>query len=93
MVYVFFADTVNAKARQTSLMTFIILASPCGDRETIQASSAYSMSHTARRTQSIAGSGPIDVDGFFRCTNSTKVAGSYLNLWRTMLSTAAKKMC
>ena len=26
------------------------LASPCGDRETMQASSAYSMPHTARRT-------------------------------------------
>ena len=44
MVYVFFADTVNAKTRQTSTITSIILASPCGDRETIQAaSSAYSI--------------------------------------------------
>ena len=50
MVSVFFADTVNAKARHTSTMTSIILASPCGDRETMQASSAYSMPHTARRT-------------------------------------------
>ena len=59
MVSVFFADTV--KARQTSAMTSIILASPCGDRETMPASSAYSMPHTARRTQSKAGSSPIDV--------------------------------
>ena len=48
MVSVFFADTVNAKARQTSTMTYIILASLCGDRETMQPSSAYSMPHTAR---------------------------------------------
>ena len=30
---VFFDDTVKAKAWQTSTMTSIILASPCGDRE------------------------------------------------------------
>ena len=48
MVSVFFADTVSAKARHTSTMTSIILASPCGDRETMQASSAYNMPHTAR---------------------------------------------
>ena len=49
MVSVFFADTVNAKARQTSTMASIILASPCGDRETMQPSSVYSMPHNARR--------------------------------------------
>ena len=38
MIFVFFADTVNAKARQTSTMSSIILASPSGDRETTQAS-------------------------------------------------------
>ena len=43
MVSVFFADTVNANARQTSTITSIVLASPCGDRETTQASSAYSI--------------------------------------------------
>ena len=42
MVSVFFADTVSPNARQTSTITSIILASPCGDRETMQASSAYS---------------------------------------------------
>ena len=92
MVSVFFVNTVNAKARQTSTITSIILASPCGDRETMQASSAYSMPHTSRRTQSIAGSGPIDVGGSFRCTSSARMAGSSLNLWRTTVSTAAKKM-
>ena len=92
MISVFFADTVNEKARQTSAITCIILASPCGDRETMQASSAYSMPHTARRTYSIACSGPIDVGGSFRCTSSARMAGSSLNLWRTTVSTAAKKM-
>ena len=92
MVSVLFADTVNAKARHTSTMTSVILASPCGDRETMQASSAYSMPHTARRTESIAGSGPIDVGGSFRCTSSVRIVGSSLNLWRTTVSTAAKKM-
>ena len=92
MVSVFFADTVNAKARHTSTMTSIILASPCGDRETMQASSAYSMLHTARRTQSMAGSGPIDVGGSFTCTSLARMVGSSLNLWRTTVSTAAKKM-
>ena len=92
MVSVFFADTVNAKARHISTMTSIILASPCCDRETMQASSAYSMPHTARRTSSIAGSGPIDVRGSFRCTSSARMAGFSLNLWRTTVSTAAKKM-
>ena len=93
MVAVFFADTVNANARQTCTITSIILASPCGDRETMQASSAYSMPYTVRRTtRSIAGSRPIDVEGSFRCTSSARMAGSSLNLWRTTFSTAAKKM-
>ena len=92
MVSVFFADTVSPNARQTSTITSIILASPCGDRETMQASSACSMPQTARRTSSIAGSGPIDVEGSFRCTSSARMAGSSLNLWRTTFSTAAKKM-
>ena len=34
MVSAFFADTVQAKAWQTSTMTSIILVSSCGDRET-----------------------------------------------------------
>ena len=91
-VSVFFAYTVNAKARHTSTMTYVILASACGDRETMQASSAYSMPHTARRTKSIAGSGPIDVGGSFRRTSWARMAGSSLNLWRTTVNTAAKKM-
>ena len=50
MISVFFADTVNTKARQTSTMASIIFASPCSDRETMQASSAYSVPTTARQT-------------------------------------------
>ena len=92
MVFVFFADKVNAKNRQTSTMTSIILASTCGDRETMQASSAYSIPHNARRLQSIACSGPIDVGGLLRFTSSARMAVSSLSLWRTMVSTAAKNM-
>ena len=50
MVSVFFLDTVRAKDRETSTMTSIIFASPRGDRESMQASSAYSIHHIARRT-------------------------------------------
>ena len=49
MVYASFADTVKAKARQTSTMTSIVLATLCGDRETMRALSAYSMAHAVRR--------------------------------------------
>ena len=92
MVSVFFADTVNSKAWQTSTMTFIISASPCGDPETIQASFAYSIPHSARRTLSIAASSPIDVDGSFRCPSSARMTVSSLNLWRTTVGTTAEKM-
>ena len=79
MAPVFFADTVNkVKARQTSTITVIILASPYGDHETMQASSAYSIPHTARRTYVIAGSGPVDVDGSFRYTSSVRMTVSSL---------------
>ena len=77
-----------ANARQTSTMISIILANPCGDCETMQASYAYIMPHTAERTQSIAGSGPIDVERSFRCTTSARMFGSSLNLWRTTFITA-----
>ena len=92
MVFVLFADTFNAKTRQISAMTSIILASPCDDRETMQASSAFSMPHTIRRTYSIAGSGPIDVGGSFRSTSSASMTVSLLNLWTTTISTTAKML-
>ena len=50
MVSDFFADTIEVKAPQTSTMTSLILASPYVDGENMQASSAYRMPHTARRT-------------------------------------------
>ena len=43
MVSVVLVDTVNAKARLTSTMISILLASTCGDPKTIQVSSSYSM--------------------------------------------------
>ena len=48
MVSVLFADTVRGKARQTSTMAPIILATLCGNSETMSAPSAYSIPHTAR---------------------------------------------
>ena len=44
-VSVFFADTANANARQNYTITSIILASPCGDRETVQTPPAYGIPH------------------------------------------------
>ena len=92
MVSVFFADTDEAEARQTSMRTSIILAGPCGHCENIQTSFTYSTPHTKQRTQFIAGSGPIDVGGSFRCTSSAKKIVSLLNRWRTTVGTAAKYM-
>ena len=92
MVSGFLTYTVNSNVRQTSAMTSTILTSPCGARETIQASSTYSMPHTARRTKSIADFRPIDVGGSFRCTRSARMTVSSLNLWKTTFSTAEKKM-
>ena len=52
MVSVFFADTVNAKARHTSTMTSIILASPCGDRERDYAG-VIRVQHAPHRTTNV----------------------------------------
>ena len=41
MVSGFFDDIAEVKARQTSTMISIILASPCGDHKTMQSSSAF----------------------------------------------------
>ena len=50
MISVFFSDTVKAKTQQTSTITSIVLASPCGDRVFMEASSAYSIPHTTQLT-------------------------------------------
>ena len=84
MVSIFFADTVRGKAQQTYSMTYIFLASPCGYRETMQTSSAYNIPHISRQTYSIAGAGPIDVGGSFRCTSLARVM--------TTVSTATKEI-
>ena len=52
MVSVFFTDTVNAKARHTSTMTSIILASPCGDRERDYAG-VIRVQHAPHRTTNV----------------------------------------
>ena len=50
IVSVFFSDTVKPAAPKTVTMTVIIFASTSVNFETIPASSAYSMPHTALRT-------------------------------------------
>ena len=82
MVSVLFSETVRAKVR-------IVLSNP-GDRSTMQASSAYSIPHTTRRTHSVAGFGFIDVGGSLRCTTSTRTSVLSLNLLRAAVSTTAK---
>ena len=74
IVSVLIADTVRPEARQTCRMTFIILASPQGDRETIQASFVFSTPHNARpTTESILGSGLVDVGGSFMYISSERM--------------------
>ena len=51
-VSVFFYDTVKPNASNTSTITVIILANPAGGLDTIPASSAYNIPHTALRTRS-----------------------------------------
>ena len=71
---VLIAYTVRPKARQPCRMTFIILASPQGDRETMQASFVFSTPHNARpTTESILGSGLVDVGGSFMYTSSARM--------------------
>ena len=57
----------------------------------MQASSAHSMPHTARRTSSVAGSGPIDVESSFRCTNSARMIyiHTYIHIYTHVGSVAA----
>ena len=87
MIPNFFADTVRAKARQTSRVTYFIVRF-CSDRETMQVPSAYITPHTARQMEYIADSGPTDVGGSIRCTSSARTTVSSLNLWRATVSTA-----
>ena len=85
MLNIFFSVTFRAKARQTSMITSITLASPRGDREAMQASSAYNIPHTGGHTTYIirrlhvAGSKPIDFGGSIRSTSSVEMPVSSLN--------------
>ena len=92
LAFIVFTDTVRAKARQTSTMTSIILASSYGDCETMPASTAYSIPHTARRTLYIVDSSLIDVGCSFRCTSLVRMTVPLLNLWETTVNTSANNM-
>ena len=70
----------------------IILVSPRGDHETVQALSAYCVSHTARLTLSIAGFNLIDIGGSSPCTYSTGMTVPTLTNERVTVSTVMKNM-
>ena len=91
-VSVFFSDTVKANAPNTSTITVIIFASPAGDLDTIPASSAYSIPHTALRTRSSSvSSGPPPLPSS-RNTRFSRMVSSSLKRCSTTSITAAKKM-
>ena len=91
-VSVFFSDTVKSNAPNTSTITVIILASPAGDLDTIPASSAYSIPHTALRTRSSSvSSGPPPLT-LSRNTRLSRMVSSSLKRCSTTSITAAKKM-
>ena len=92
MISAFFTSTFEAKTRESFTITSVILASPCGNIKTMQASSTYTIPHTARQPKSIVGSGPIEVRSSSKCTSSARRTVPLLNLWRTTASTAAKEM-
>ena len=52
-----FLETVRVNALHTWTITSITFASARGDRDTVQASLAYSIPQTARRTLSVGNSG------------------------------------
>ena len=58
IVFAFLSDTVRPAASKTVTMTVIILASSSAGLETMPASSAYSIPHTALRTQAVGTSFP-----------------------------------
>ena len=74
MTSVFFSETIRPHAPNISTKTDIIFAIPCGDCDTMQASSAYSIPHTACMTTSSAVSGPIPFGDLSRCTRSPRIS-------------------
>ena len=84
------SEMVRPNVPKTSTKTAIIRPSPRGDRDTMHASSAYSITQIARRTHSSAVSGPT-FDGYScRWIRSTSMPASLLNLSSTTRSIAAK---
>ena len=91
-VSVFFSDTVKRHAWNTSTITAIIIASSAGDLDTIPASSACSIPHTALRTRSSSvSSGPPPLPSS-RNTRSSRMVSSSLKRCSTTSITAAKKI-
>ena len=88
---VFLSDTVRPAASKTVTMTVINLASPSANLETIPASSANNMPHTALRTQAIGASFPT-VTLSSRWTKSLTIYLSSLKRTRTTCITAAKML-
>ena len=84
------SEMVTPNAPETSTKTAIIRPSPRVDRDTMHASSAYSIPQIAHRTHSSAVSGPT-FDGYTcRWTRSASMPASLLSLSSTMRSIAEK---
>ena len=90
MVSVLLSEMVRPNAPKTSTKTAIIRPSPRVDRDTMHASSAYSIPQIARRTHSSAVSGPTFDGCSCRWTRSASMSASLLNLSSTMRSIAPK---
>ena len=91
-VSVVFSDTVEPNAPNTFTTIISILTSPAGDLDTIPASSAYSIPHTAVCTRSSSVScGPLPLPSS-RNTRFSRMVSSSLKRCSTTSITAAKKM-
>ena len=91
MVSVLLSEMVRPNVLKTSTKTAIIRPSPRGVRDTMHASSAYSIPQIARRTHSSAVSGPTFDGCYCRWIRSASVPASLMNLSSTTRSIAAKK--
>ena len=90
MVSILLSDMVRPNVSKTSTKTAIIHPSPRGNRDTMHASSAYSILQIARRTHSSAVSRPAFDGCSCRWIKSACMPASLLNLARTTKSIAAK---
>ena len=80
MVSVLLSEMVRPNVPKTSTKTAIIRPSPRGDRDTMHASSAYSIPQIARRTHSSAISGPTFDGCSCRWMRFASMPASLLNL-------------